>query len=299
MARTNFEDSAIVEGLISGIVARLRVNEFAAAGMLTFMWKDTQRAMFVSGSREALRQAIGRRWPNDEDADRFIDAAIVCGAIAKHMGEHLLGGEELEVVGNGKHVERLLKLRLSARLGGAARAKAKANAKHTLKDTKAKSEQNPAKTEPKPSAPYSLLPTVEDQDQLASLVDAPQAEAVKSSPEVWQIRDAFSAGYAELYNGAPYEWDHARDGKQAKALIKKAPGGIDQLLVEIDAYFGWRDPEVIAKGHSFSDGFTSFVATRKRLQADMAAPERHRAAAVIRQERYQEGKDAYVKKLGQ
>lgn len=61
----------------------------------------------------------------------------------------------------------------------------------------------------------------------------------------------------------------------------------------VPLFFAWQRPEIINGGHPFSVGYKSFVQRIDELRADMLAPERRKAAGVLKvAERQTEQEDA-------
>jgi uncharacterized protein involved in tolerance to divalent cations len=310
--RTSVEDEVIHSGQLSAFSRHLGLDDYAGLGRLTFVWKDTQRSNFHVGDRSRLKQLLAVRFGRAH-ADQIIDALI--DSMLAEIKE-----EKITICGNKKHIDRVRDLKAKSSKGGQKRAKNVSRRKDgtfhpaqvqadiqlspsghpgvssaiTITNTYKEEYNNILYKDP------TALPEKPNTTILASLGQPAAPAEKKPLSAVFQLRDKFLACYAELYHGAIYEWNHARDGKQAKLLlVNTSQERVMAIMSDIDAYFGWRDPLVIKNGHTFSNGFWSFVSSRHRLHADMAAPERHEAAAIIAQERYEAGKSAFKQKQEQ
>lgn len=314
--RVNIEEDIFHSGRLRAFAFHMGCAEETAIGVLCQVWRQTQAQGFVQGSIQDFAQAI-RLWLPSYSASQ-IAAAMIQAGLAEAANDHIY------IRGNEPHVSRLQSLRNQAeqmRKSAVKRLSPKKRSKQALSQALSQGLiQEPsqglsgvldvAKTGgvQEPSfAPNIQRPKV-DRGSRGSEIQANSTESLASlvsekpsvSPAVFRIRDKFLEGYAELYNGSVYDWDHARDGKQAKALMRDgSEERLAGILAEVDAYFGWKDPEVIRKGHTFSHGYQAFTQVRHRLRADHAAPERHEAAAILTQERWEAGKAAFKQKQEQ
>ena len=123
---------------------------------------------------------------------------------------------------------------------------------------------------------------------------SPPVPAEKPLPEVFAIRDHWCREYQDYYKQA-YGWDHGRDGRHAKTLLKKAT--CEEIIKLVSAYYQWTNADVVTKGHSFSDGWHSFCELFRQLRADLAAPERHALAFTIRKKQREAQEESHGQSL--
>lgn len=311
----NIEDDVFVSGRLRAFALHMRCAEETAIGVLCQVWRQTQSQGFIQGSIQDFAQAI-RLWLPTYSASEIASAMIQSGLAEA-------ANDDIYIRGNEPHISRLNALRNQAEKMRKKAAKRRGPKELLSQDLKQdllpvlsqdlKAPEIRVVQEPS-LAPYiqrtnddrgsTGVPAIHTHtESLAALVSEKPTKLVKAKPSasgVFRVRDAFVAGYAELYNGAPYDWDHARDGRQAKKLVGNGDEGrVIAVVAEVNDYFGWKNPEVIREGHTFSHGFQSFVSKRHKLRADHAAPERHDAAAILAQERYEAGKQAFKQKQEQ
>lgn len=274
----------------------------SVVGELMYFWDETQERGIVDTTRDEI--ALHLTVETDGEASTFIDALLSCGLLTVNPDG------SIHISGNGDHVLRLDEIKEARSKGGKKRASSAGRAGGRFTSSPGGNQQRTSSapagagksTSSSPAHTSSASVYIgNNEEHLASLDAAaaspPAAEVVEKSVNgVIQIQQKFRALYAEWYPLKPdYDWDYKRDGNHAKSLLER--NRVEDIIGELEAYFGWKNPQLISDGHTFSHGRSAFIMLRRQLNADMGAPQRHDVAAVLRQENYQRGKVAYERKL--
>lgn len=300
--RVNLEDSLITEGHLKKLARAMKWKERSVGGALWFVYRSTQKAGLVSATIDQFVTCIVLDFESDDEAVSFLNA--MCAA---QLAERTDDGK-LRIVGNEKHVERLVEYKERASKGGKARQRQIAEKLNVGVADKQATSLPHAKLQA--STPFSLLPSpfsiqetntntgsFSKQIELTEVVSAEfdsrrlseSAPRVSAKPKrsaaeqeaAKLVKDAFHAGYRKRY-GRPITGWGVPHNAHIYHLLKIWPA--HELATLAVAYFAWPRSGPIEAGHPFMGNPKSFSANLEALHADTFKADRRVEAAGIRQQ---------------